>query len=154
MIYYFWKGSKSFIKVEMEQQDRESMDFEEIVQKAVNVEAKAGLRSSAMIWDSDIYCPQGHRSFYNTASKVQTQGTSAKELRPKESRPKKAKPAKKSPRFISDQYGGVLGTRQKRQKRQEAEVPRKKGINPGHRHQRYGCRIDEKILRHHVLQLW
>ena len=42
--------------VEMEQQDRESINFEEIVQKAVNVKAKAGLRSSTMVWDLDICC--------------------------------------------------------------------------------------------------
>ena len=33
----------------MEQQDRESMDFEEMVQRAVNAKAKAGLRSSTMV---------------------------------------------------------------------------------------------------------
>ena len=77
------------------------MDFEEMVQKAVNVEAKAGLRSSAMVQDSDIRCPQGHRLSNNTASKVQTQGTSVKEPRLKESKPKKAKPAKEKAPALS-----------------------------------------------------
>ena len=49
MICYFQKDLKPFIKIEIKQQDRESMDFKEIVQKAVNVEAKAGLRSSTMV---------------------------------------------------------------------------------------------------------
>ena len=49
MICYFWQSLKSFIKVKIEQQDRESINFEEMVQKAVNAEAKAGLRSSTMI---------------------------------------------------------------------------------------------------------
>ena len=75
----------------MEQQDRESMDFEEMVQRAVNAEAKAGLRSSTMVRESDARCPRGHRPSHNTASKVQTQGTSAKEPRPEESRTKEAK---------------------------------------------------------------
>ena len=57
MICYFRVGLKPSIKVEMEQQDREAIDFKEMVQRAVNVEAKAGLRSSAMIRDSDICCP-------------------------------------------------------------------------------------------------
>ena len=48
------------------------MDFEEMMQKTVNAEAKAGLRSSAMVRDSDIRCPRGHRLSNNTASKVQT----------------------------------------------------------------------------------
>ena len=57
MICYFREGLKPSIKVEIEQQDREAIDFEEIVQKVVNAEAKASLRSSAMVRDSDIRCP-------------------------------------------------------------------------------------------------
>ena len=75
----------------MEQQDRESIDFEEMVQRRVNAEAKVGLRSSTMVRESDVRCPRGHRPSHNTSSKVQTQGTTAKEPRIEESRPKKAK---------------------------------------------------------------
>ena len=57
MICYFWEGRKSSIMIEMEQQDRESANFEEMVQRAVNLEAKVGLRSIIMVRDSDIYCP-------------------------------------------------------------------------------------------------
>ena len=49
MIYYFWEDLKSFIKVEIEQQDRKYMNFEEMVQKTVNAETKTNLRSSTMI---------------------------------------------------------------------------------------------------------
>ena len=49
MICYFREGVKPFIKVEMEQQEWKAMDFEEIMQRAVNAEVKAGLRSSAMV---------------------------------------------------------------------------------------------------------
>ena len=56
----------------MEQQDRESTNFEEIVQKAVNIEAKMGLRSNTIIRDSDIHYPRNHRLFDSTALKVQT----------------------------------------------------------------------------------
>ena len=75
----------------MEQQDRESMDFEEMVQRAVNTETKAGLKSSTMVRKSDARCLRGHRPFHNTFSKVQTQKTTAKESRIEESRPKEAK---------------------------------------------------------------
>ena len=85
MICYFRESFKPSIKVKMEQQDRESMDFEEIVQKAVNVEAKAGLRSSTMVWESDARCPKGHRPSYNTSSRY----------RPRERLPKN--PAPKNP---------------------------------------------------------
>ena len=75
----------------MEQQNRESIEFEEIVQRTVNAEAKAGLRSNTMVRESDARCPRGRRPSHNTFSKVQTQGTIDKEPRTEESRPKKAK---------------------------------------------------------------
>ena len=94
MICYFREGLKPFIKVEMEQQDQESMDFEEMVQRAVNAEAKAGLRSSTMVRESDARCPRGHRPSHNTSSKVQTQGSSHKDSpRSEERKPKDPKPA-------------------------------------------------------------
>ena len=64
-----------------------------MVQKAVNVEAKVGLRSSIMVRDADSRCPRGHRPSQNTSTKVQTQGSTAKESKPEESRPKESKPA-------------------------------------------------------------
>ena len=93
MICYFWKGLKPSIKVEMEQQDRALTSFEEMVQRAVNAEAKAGLRSSIMVRNADSRCPRGHRPSQNTFTKVQTQGSTAKESKPEESRPKESKPA-------------------------------------------------------------
>ena len=67
------------------------MDFEEMMQKAVNVESKAGLRSSTMVRDSDIRCLKGHRPSNSTASKVQTQRTTTKDSHPEESKVKKTK---------------------------------------------------------------
>ena len=55
MLYYFRESFKSSIKVKMEQQNRESMNFEEMLQKTVNAEAKAGLRSSIMVRDLDAH---------------------------------------------------------------------------------------------------
>ena len=62
-----------------------------MVQRAVNAESKAGLRSSAMVRDSDIRYSRGHRPFNNTAAKVQTQGT--KDFHPEEPKIKEARPA-------------------------------------------------------------
>ena len=94
MICYFQEGLKPSIKVEMEQQDWESMDFEEMVQKAVNAEVKAGLRSSTMIQDSDAHCLKGHHPSQNTFLKVQTQGSSHKDSPCSEKpKPKDPKPA-------------------------------------------------------------
>ena len=95
MICYFREGLKLSIKVEMEQQDRESVNFEEMVQKAVNAKAKAGLRSTTMVQDLNIRCPQGHRPSNNTTSKMQTQGTTVKDsFRPEE-------PKTKDPKSVS-----------------------------------------------------
>ena len=78
----------------MEHNNRESIDFEEMVQKAVNMEANLGPRSSTMVRDSDAHCPRGHRSSQNTFSKVQTQGSSHKDLpRSEKPKPKDPKPA-------------------------------------------------------------
>ena len=93
MICYFREGLKPFIKVEMEQQNRECIDFKEMVQRAVNAEAKAGLKFSTMIRESDGCYPRGHRPSHNTSAKVQPQGTTAKEPRSKEPKPKDSKQA-------------------------------------------------------------
>ena len=92
MICYFREGLKPSIKVKIEQQDRESIDFKEMMQKAVNAESKAGLKSSTMIRDSDIRCPRDHCLSNNTALKVQTQGTTIKDSHPKEPKVKETKP--------------------------------------------------------------
>ena len=91
MICYFQEALKPSIKIEMKQQNRESMDFEEMVQRAVNAEAKAGLRSSTMVQESDARCFRSHHPSHNTFLKVQTQGITVKEPSIKESRPKEAK---------------------------------------------------------------
>ena len=107
MICYFQKGFKPSIKVEMEQQDQESINFEKIVQRAVNTKVKAGLRSSIMVWDLDVRCPRGHHPFHNTFSKMQTQGSKdssyfekpkLKDMKLAPSRNNVAKPAKKEDR--------------------------------------------------------
>ena len=79
MICYFQEDLKPSIKVKMEQQDRESTNIEEMVQRAVNVEAKAGLKSSTIVRELDARCPKGHRPFYTTSSKVQTQDSNHKD---------------------------------------------------------------------------
>ena len=95
----------------MEQQDREAIDFEEMLQRAINAEAKASLRSSAMVRDLDICCPKSYRSS-NTTSKVQTKETIAKEPRFKESKSKDTKavranamePSKQNKKDKKDQW--------------------------------------------------
>ena len=91
MICYFWEGLKPSIKVEIEQQERESVNFEEIVQRAVNAEAKVGLKFSTMVQDLDICCFRGYRPSNITVSKEQIQRTTAKDCHPEESKIKEVK---------------------------------------------------------------
>ena len=58
----------------MKQHNWASTKIEEIVQRAVNAKAKADLRSSIMVWDSNARCPKDHHLSHNTSLKVQTQG--------------------------------------------------------------------------------
>ena len=96
MSRYFWEGFKPSIKVEIEQQDRALTSFEKMMQRAINAKAKVGLRSSTMVWDSDVRCPKGHRPSHNTSSKVQSQGSNNKDSscseEPKPKDPKLAPP--------------------------------------------------------------
>ena len=123
MICYFREGLKPSIKIEMEQQDRESVDFEEIVQRIVNAEAKTGLRSSTMVRESDAHCPKGYRPSHNTFLKVQTQGskdssrseeTKPKDPKPASSRDNVAEPAKKKDR--KDKKKNLQNRRRERNK--------------------------------------
>ena len=78
----------------MEQQDWESINFEEMVQRIVNAKANASLRSSTIVWDLDIFCSQGHRPFNSTALKMQTQDQLPRIfLALKNPRPKKQNPS-------------------------------------------------------------
>ena len=68
------------------------MNFEEMVQRTVNAEAKTGLRSSVMVQDLDIRCPRGHHPPNSTASKMQTQKTIAKNSYQEKPKVKEVKP--------------------------------------------------------------
>lgn len=68
-----------------------STSFEEIVQKTVNAEAKAGLKFNVMIQHSNAYCPRAYHFSHVTFSKILMQKT--KESYLKESRAKKTKSA-------------------------------------------------------------
>ena len=69
------------------------MNFEEMVKRTVNAEAKTGLKSSIMVRNSDIHCLQGHRPSNSTTLKVQTQEITVKNSpHPEKLKAKKTKP--------------------------------------------------------------
>ena len=63
-----------------------------MVQKTVNAEAKAGLRSSTMVWDSNIHYFRSYFLSNNISLKVQTQ-SSKNSSYPKKLKPKNLKSA-------------------------------------------------------------
>ena len=63
-----------------------------MVQIAVNVKAKAGLKSSTIVQNSNIYCFKSHCLFNSTTLKVHTQETTGKDSHSEEPKAKKAKP--------------------------------------------------------------
>ena len=70
MICYFRESFKPSIKVKIEKQNRESMNFEKMVQRIVNVVAKSGLRSSTMVQDLDIRYSKDHHFSNSIPSKM------------------------------------------------------------------------------------
>ena len=59
MIRYFREGLRPSVRVEMEQRGRELDSFEELVEKAVDAEAKAALRPRSYARETDQHCLQG-----------------------------------------------------------------------------------------------
>ena len=90
-----------------------------MVQRAVNVKIKAGLKSSAMVRNLDAYCLRGHRLSHITSAKVQIQRFNIKEFKPKESKPIKFQLAKNNiltpPRFKSIEPGKISYTDKKKE---------------------------------------
>ena len=73
MVRYFEKGLKPSIKAEMDQDTSYLDNYEELVAKAVRAEAKAGLRPSSYVRETDQQVSRGNQPAYTTAHKVQTQ---------------------------------------------------------------------------------
>ena len=57
----------------MDQDNSQLIDYEELVAKMVRVEAKAGLRLSSYVRETDLICLRGNQPAHTTAYKVQTQ---------------------------------------------------------------------------------
>ena len=71
MIRYFREGLKPSVRAEMEQRSRKLDNFEELVQKTVDVEAKAALQPRFATRETDQHYPQGTRLANSTNTKSQ-----------------------------------------------------------------------------------
>ena len=61
MIRYFREGLRPSVRVEMEQRGRELDSFEELVEKAVDAEAKAAFWPRSYARETDQHCLRGSR---------------------------------------------------------------------------------------------
>lgn len=62
-----------------------------MLQRAINVEIKASLRSSVIVWNVESYCFKSYCLFHNTSAKVQIKGLIAKKSKSEESKFRKSK---------------------------------------------------------------
>ena len=74
MVRYFEEDLKPSIKAEIDQDNSQLINYEELVAKAVKDEAKAGLRPSSYMRETDLSYLRGNRPAHTTTHKVQMQG--------------------------------------------------------------------------------
>ena len=72
IVRYFEEGRKPSIKAKIDQDASNLDDYEELVVKAVRAEAKAGLRSSSYIRETNQKVFWGNRPTHTTTHKIKT----------------------------------------------------------------------------------
>ena len=82
MLKYLRKGLKPSISAELEHWDLELENFDQIVKKAVNVEAKLDLRPGSSTKEMDQNCPWG--SWLANSTIAKSQDSAIKHLRTEE----------------------------------------------------------------------
>ena len=85
MIWYFQKGLRLSLRVEIEQCGWELDSFKEIVEKTVNIKAKAPFRPRSYACDINQHCFRDSRP---SAAKTSTQGQSMKDSRVEKPKPR------------------------------------------------------------------
>ena len=73
MVRYFEESLKPSIKAEINQDNSQLINYEELVTKPVRAKAKASLRPSFYVWETDLSCLQGNWLAHTTIYKVRTQ---------------------------------------------------------------------------------
>ena len=81
MIWYFREGLRPSVRVKMEQRGRELDSFKELVEKAVDAEAKAALWPRSYARETDQHCLRGSQ---RSTAKANTQGQPMKDQRVEE----------------------------------------------------------------------
>ena len=56
MVWYFCKGLKSFVRAKIEQHGQELNNFKKLMQKAIDIEAKAAFWLHSYVCNTNWYC--------------------------------------------------------------------------------------------------
>ena len=75
LIRFFRKSLRPSIKAQMEQRGREHDSWEELVEKAIDAEAKTSLQPPLILREMDQRCPRGNRPAHSTVAKSQASST-------------------------------------------------------------------------------
>ena len=70
LIRFFREGLKPSITAQMEQRGRELDSWDQMVEKAIDAEAKASLQPASFIREMDQRCPRGNRPTHTIAAKA------------------------------------------------------------------------------------
>ena len=86
-IWFFWEGFKPSVKAQMEQCGRENDSWEDLVEKAINAEAKASLQAPSNLREMNQRCLWGNRPTHTTVAKSQASATRDPRGEPSEKAP-------------------------------------------------------------------
>ena len=100
----------------MEQRGREKDSWEELVEKAIDAEAKASLQPSSFIRDMDQCCPRGNRPAHAIVTK--SHASSARDPRDEPSEKAQYKPPHSSrPHFLRSKNGETSDRKARKEKK-------------------------------------
>ena len=127
LIQIFRDGLKPSIAAQIKQHGRENDSWEELVKKAIEVEAKVSLLPSPFVRDMDQHCPRGNRPA--TMSKPQASSTWDPRDEPSS---EKALASNKPPHSLRSENGNTSDkkTRKEKKKKQRCRDAEQAGKDP------------------------
>ena len=96
LIRFFLERLKPLVKAQMEQRGRELDSWDELVEKAIDAEAKASLQPPSFIREMDQRCRRGNRPAHTTVAKSQASSTLDPQEEPSENAQTQDKPPNSS----------------------------------------------------------
>ena len=118
LIRFFWEGLKPLVKAQMEQRGWELDSWEQLIEKAIETEAKAGLQPSFILREMDQRCHQGNRPAHTTVAKSQASAFSAQDPQTDASTEKALAPDK-PPYSLRSKHGKTFDKKARKEKKKK-----------------------------------